>query len=189
LLQGARLTAWELDRAGVPYRVIVDGAAAGLIARGGVDAVIVGADRIVANGDVANKVGTYGLALAAQAHARANAHGAPFLVVAPVSTIDARTADGAAIPIEERAEDEVVSFAGAQAAPAGARAMNPAFDVTPAALVTAIVTERGVVRPVDATGIRALVEDAAAGRAAAANSKQQTAMNADDFASRSVRTR
>jgi methylthioribose-1-phosphate isomerase len=167
----------------VPYRVIVDGAAAGLIARGGVDAVIVGADRIVANGDVANKVGTYGLALAAKAHE------VPLYVVAPVSTIDARSPDGAAIPIEERAEDEVVSFAGAQAAPAGARAMNPAFDVTPAALVTAIVTERGVVRPVDATGIRALVEDAAAERAATANSKQQTAMNADDFASRSVRTR
>jgi methylthioribose-1-phosphate isomerase len=141
LLQGARLTAWELERARVPYRIIADGAAAGIIARGDVDAVVVGADRIAANGDTANKVGTYGLALAA------HAHGVPFFVIAPVSTIDARTPDGGAIRIEERPEDEVLSFAGLRAAPDGARAANPAFDVTPCALITAIVTERSALTP------------------------------------------
>jgi methylthioribose-1-phosphate isomerase len=141
LLQGARLTAWELERAGVRYRVIVDSAAAGLMARGEVDAIVVGADRIAANGDVANKVGTYGLALAARAH------GVPFIVVAPTSTIGQVTPDGARIEIEERAEDEVLQLGGRRTAAPAARALNPAFDVTPAALVTAIVTERGVVRP------------------------------------------
>ncbi|HZP56118.1 MAG TPA: S-methyl-5-thioribose-1-phosphate isomerase [Dehalococcoidia bacterium] len=141
LLQGARLTTWELAHEGVPHELIVDAAAAGLIARGEVDAVLVGADRIAANGDTANKVGTYALALAAQAH------GAPFYVVAPLSTVDARTGDGAAIPVEQREPHEVLSFAGAHPAPEATQARNPAFDVTPAQLITAIVTERGVLRP------------------------------------------
>ena len=141
LLQGARLTAFELAGMGVPYRVVVDGAGPSLIARGFVDVVIVGADRIACNGDVANKIGTYPLALAAD---RA---GVPFVVAAPESTVDLATADGAAIPIEDRPPDEVLSFAGVSVAPAGARALNPAFDITPAALVTAIVTETRVVRP------------------------------------------
>jgi methylthioribose-1-phosphate isomerase len=140
LLQGARLTAWELAREGIPHELIVDSAAAGLIARGRVQAVVVGADRIAANGDAANKVGTYGLALAAQAH------GVPFYVVAPASTIDAQTARGSDIVIEERDGDEVTSFALARTAPDGTAALNPAFDVTPAHLITAIVSERGVLR-------------------------------------------
>ncbi len=141
LLQGARLTAWELDRLGADYRVVVDGAGPSLIARGLVDAVVVGADRVAANGDVANKIGTYPLALAA---ARA---GVPFVVAAPESTVDAATPGGAAIVIEDRDEDEVLAWAGARSAPPGARAVNPAFDVTPADLVTAVVTEARVVRP------------------------------------------
>jgi methylthioribose-1-phosphate isomerase len=141
LLQGARLTAWELDRMGADYRVVVDGAGPSLIARGLVDAVVVGADRVAANGDVANKIGTYPLALAA---ARA---GVPFVVAAPESTVDRTTPDGAAIEIEDRDEGEVVTWGGRPVAPAGARAVNPAFDVTPADLVTALVTERRVVRP------------------------------------------
>ena len=140
LLQGSRLTAWELSREGVPHRVIIDSAAAGLILAGRVDAVVVGADRIAANGDVANKVGTVGLALAAR-HA-----GIPFVVAAPESTVDAETLTGAAIPIELRDEDEVLSLAGRRVASASSHALNPAFDITPAALVTAIVTERRVLR-------------------------------------------
>jgi methylthioribose-1-phosphate isomerase len=138
LLQGSRLTAWELARERIPHEIIVDGAAAGLIARGEVDAIFVGADRIAANGDTANKVGTYGLALAAQAHS------VPFYVVAPWSTIDEATAAGEAIIVEERSAAEVISFAGAIAAPTGASARNPAFDITPAGLITGIITERGV---------------------------------------------
>jgi methylthioribose-1-phosphate isomerase len=134
LRQGARLTAWELASAGVPVTVLPDGAAAGLLASGRVDAVIVGCDRVAANGDVANKVGTYALALAARAH------DVPFYVAGPMSTIDPDTPSGAAIPIEERGADEL------GAAP-GAAVWNPAFDVTPAALVSAFITERGVVRP------------------------------------------
>jgi methylthioribose-1-phosphate isomerase len=141
LLQGARLTAWELDRLGADYRLVVDGAGPSLIARGLVDAVVVGADRVAANGDVANKIGTYPLALAA---ARA---GVPFVVAAPESTVDPSTPDGAAIEIEDRGDEEVVAVGGRRVAPAGARAVNPAFDVTPADLVTAVVTERRVVRP------------------------------------------
>jgi methylthioribose-1-phosphate isomerase len=140
LLQGSRLTAWELDRAGISHDVIVDGAAAGLIARGHVRAVLVGADRIAANGDTANKVGTYPLALAARAH------DVPFYVVAPVSTVDPATRLGRDITIEQRDPDEVLGFDGSRVAPAASSALNPAFDVTPADLVTAIVTERGVVR-------------------------------------------
>jgi methylthioribose-1-phosphate isomerase len=148
LLQGARLTAWELERAGVPYRIIADSAGPGLIARGKVDAVIVGADRIAANGDVANKVGTYALALAARAH------DVPFYVVAPLSTVDDNTPDGRSIEIEQRAGDEVLSFAGVTTTVPGARALNPAFDITPADLVTAIVTEDGVVHPPYARTLR-----------------------------------
>jgi methylthioribose-1-phosphate isomerase len=132
LLQGARLTAWELRQAGIPHRVVADSAAGSLMAQGRVDRVIVGADRIAANGDVANKVGTYPLAVLA------DRHGVPFYVAAPVSTIDPATADGASIPIEERDPSEVV---------AAGEAFNPAFDVTPAELVTAIVTEAGVLEP------------------------------------------
>jgi S-methyl-5-thioribose-1-phosphate isomerase len=141
LLQGSRLTAWELEAMGADYRLVVDGAGPSLIARGLADAVVVGADRIAANGDVANKVGTYPLALAA---ARA---GLPFVVVAPTTTVDRGTPDGSAITIEDRDEDEVLAWHGHRVAPAGARALNPAFDVTPADLVTAIVTESCVVRP------------------------------------------
>ena len=140
LLQGTRLTAWELQEMGVDYRVVVDGAGPSLIARGEVDAVVVGADRVAANGDVANKIGTYPLALAA---ARA---GVPFVVAAPESTVDLGTPDGDAIEIECRDGEEVLAIADVRVAPAGARAVNPAFDVTPADLVTALVTEGRVVR-------------------------------------------
>ncbi|HEY4190999.1 MAG TPA: S-methyl-5-thioribose-1-phosphate isomerase [Candidatus Limnocylindrales bacterium] len=140
LLQGARLTAWELAQMGAPFRLIVDGAAASVLARGGADVVLIGADRIAANGDTANKVGSLSLAIAARYA------GVPLLVVAPESTIDAATATGAAIPIEERAADEVTTYRGVRTAPAGTRAVNPAFDVTPAGLITAIVTDRRVVR-------------------------------------------
>jgi methylthioribose-1-phosphate isomerase len=141
LLQGSRLTAWELSRAGVPVTLIADGMVASRLRRGDVRAVFVGADRIAANGDVANKIGTYGLALAARAH------GVPFYVAAPTSTIDPATADGAAIPIEERASDEVTGWRGHRSAPSGVGVWNPAFDVTPAELVTAVVTDRGIFAP------------------------------------------
>jgi S-methyl-5-thioribose-1-phosphate isomerase len=144
LLQGARLTVWELARAGVPHALCVDGAAAGLLARGEIDAVIVGADRIAANGDVANKVGTYAHALAAQAA------GVPFVVAAPTSTIDSQLASGSEIVIEERGGDEV---RGDWTLP-GTAVRNPAFDVTPASLVTAIVTERGADAPRSAASRR-----------------------------------
>jgi methylthioribose-1-phosphate isomerase len=148
LLQGSRLTAWELSRAGVPVTVIADGMAASRLRRGDVTCVIVGADRIAANGDVANKIGTYGLALAAKAH------GVPFYVAAPSSTVDPATPDGARIPIEERAAAEVAGWRGHPATPAEAQVWNPAFDVTPAALVTAIITDRGVFAPRDvASGV------------------------------------
>jgi methylthioribose-1-phosphate isomerase len=141
LLQGARLTTWELARMGVAHRLIVDGAAAGLIVGGRVDAVIVGADRIAANGDVANKVGTLAHALAAR---RA---GIPFVVAAPESTIDPATPRGDDIEIEERDGREVLGFGGVVTAPSGTIAANPAFDVTPADLVSAIVTERRTIVP------------------------------------------
>ena len=140
-LQGARLTAWELLRDGIPFRLLSDGAAAYLMSRGEVDAVLAGADRIAANGDTANKIGTYALAVAARRH------GIPMYVVAPTSTIDPATPTGTSIPIEERAEDEVLAVRGVRLAPEGASAWNPAFDVTPAELITAIVTEAGVHRP------------------------------------------
>ncbi|KUO11065.1 S-methyl-5-thioribose-1-phosphate isomerase [Streptomyces sp. DSM 15324] len=138
LLQGSRLTAWELVQEGIPHYVQADGAAAGTILRGEVDAAIVGADRIAANGDTANKVGTVGIALAC-----ADA-GIPFLVAAPTTTVDLATPDGDAIHIELRGEDEVLEWAGVRTAPAASRGHNPAFDVTPARLVTGLVTERGV---------------------------------------------
>ena len=141
VLQGARLTAWELTKEGIPHTVIADVAAASLMARGEVDLVVVGADRIAANGDTANKIGTYGLAVLARAHRL------PFYVAAPCSTIDAAMADGRAIPIEERAAREVQELAGRRLTPAGSPAWNPAFDVTPATLITAILTEQGVFRP------------------------------------------
>ena len=157
LLQGARLTAWELAQEGIPHQIIVDAAAASFIAAGALDAVLVGADRIAANGDVANKIGTYGVALAADAHS------VPFYVVAPVSTIDPLTASGRDIAIEQRDPDEVLAFAGARVAAESSDALNPAFDVTPAALVTAIVTERGVLRaPFDDAIADATTELAAA---------------------------
>jgi methylthioribose-1-phosphate isomerase len=141
LLQGARLTAFELAEDGIDHHLVTDNAVAQLFGRGGIDGVVVGADRIAANGDTANKIGTYGLAVLA------HHHGVPFYVVAPSSTIDASTADGGGIHIEERARDEVAAFAGHPTAPEATPVRNPAFDVTPAALVTAIVTERGVHRP------------------------------------------
>jgi methylthioribose-1-phosphate isomerase len=139
LLQGSRLTAWELQRAGIPVTVLADSMAASLMRAGAVDLCIVGADRIAANGDVANKIGTYPLALAARAH------GIPFYVAAPSSTIDAATPTGDAIAIEQRPGAEVVQGPGGRTAPPGVAVYNPAFDVTPASLVTAIVTDRGVV--------------------------------------------
>src|SRR5919201_4292437 len=141
LLQGARLTAWELKEAGVPCTLIGDSMAAYVMAQGRVDAVIVRADRIAANGDGANKIGTYGLALLARAH------NIPFYFVAPTSTIDLATPSGAHIPIEERNPAEVTICGGTRVAPEGIAVANPAFDITPARLVTAIVTEQGVVYP------------------------------------------
>jgi eIF-2B alpha/beta/delta-like uncharacterized protein len=135
LLQGARLTCWELGQLGIEHRLVCDGAGPFLISQGLADAVVVGADRVAANGDVANKVGTYGLALAAH---RA---GIPFLVAVPESTIDPGTPDGARITVEQRAADEVTHVRGVPVAPPGTPVLNYAFDVTPAELVTAVVTE------------------------------------------------
>jgi methylthioribose-1-phosphate isomerase len=141
LLQGARLTCWELGQLGVEHHLICDGAGPFLISRGMADAVVVGADRVAANGDVANKIGTYALALAARQA------GIPFLVAIPESTFDEATATGADIPLEQRAEDEITGVLGTPVAPAGTRALNYAFDITPAGLVTAIVTEDRLIFP------------------------------------------
>ena len=149
-LQGARLTAWEMLQEGIPVTLISDGMAGHLMARGEVDAVIVGADRVAANGDFANKIGTYMVAVLAERH------GIPFYVAAPLSTVDRSVPDGAAIPIEERAAAEVTGFRGERWAPEGVAVVNPAFDVTPAALVTGLITERGVTSPVDTDGVRRL---------------------------------
>lgn len=138
LLQGARLTVWELMQEGIPVTLITDNMAAAVMSLGKVQAVIVGADRITANGDVANKIGTYGLAILAKEH------GIPFYVAAPLSTIDLELASGMDIPIEERAAAEVTSFGGIPVAPEGVAVFNPAFDVTPAKYVTAIITEKGI---------------------------------------------
>jgi methylthioribose-1-phosphate isomerase len=149
-LQGARLTAWELQRDGIPVTLLTDGMAGWLMKQGEIGCAVVGADRIAANGDVANKIGTYALAVLARHH------GLPFYVAAPWSTVDLATARGDDIPIEERPSDEVVMMAGVRIAPVGVTARYPAFDVTPAALVTAIITERGVVRAPHAAGLAAL---------------------------------
>ena len=141
VLQGARLTAWELAKEGITHTVIADVAAASLMARGEVDLVVVGADRIAANGDTANKIGTYGVAVLA------GHHRVPFYVAAPFSTIDPALPDGSGIPIEERAPREVQEIGGYRIVPAASPARNPAFDVTPAGLITAIITERGLYRP------------------------------------------
>ncbi len=139
LLQGARLTAWELAEAGIPHRLTIDSAAAWAMATGGVDCVIVGADRVAADGSVANKIGTYGLAVAARRH------GIPFIVVAPESTRDLATPTGRQIVVEERGADEITHVGGVATAPEGTAVFNPAFDVTPPELITAVVTENGVV--------------------------------------------
>jgi methylthioribose-1-phosphate isomerase len=150
LLQGARLTAYEARRAGIDYAVLADSAAAGLMASGAVDVVLTGADRIAADGSVANKVGTYSLAVLARHHR------VPLLVVAPVSTIDFGTATGSDIVVEHRAAAEVTTLGGQVIAPEGSAAYNPAFDVTPPALISALVTERGVTQPVTAGNLRLL---------------------------------
>jgi methylthioribose-1-phosphate isomerase len=151
LLQGARLTTYELDRLGIPHELVVDGAAPGLMAAGEVDAVVVGCDRVAANGDVANKVGTYSLALAARAAEL------PFVVAGPVSTIDAACPSGEQIVIEARAPEEVSQAAGTPLAPPGTACRNPAFDVTPAELITALATDRGTARPVTAQSVAGLL--------------------------------
>ena len=149
-LQGARLTAWELLQDGIPTTLIADNMAGHLMSRGEINAVVVGADRIAANGDVANKIGTYTVAILAKEH------GIPFYVAAPVSTFDLAAPTGASIPIEERPADEVTHVAGRRIAPEGVLVRNPAFDVTPHRYVTAIICERGVARPPYAESLRAL---------------------------------
>jgi methylthioribose-1-phosphate isomerase len=151
-LQGARLTAWELMQEKIPVTLITDSMAGHFMSEGKVDIVIVGADRIAVNGDVANKIGTYPLAVLARRH-----H-IPFYVAAPLSTIDAKTANGKAIPIEQRSAQEVISHGGVRWAPEGVSAANPAFDVTPASLVSALFTEKGVVREPNAAKIRSLLK-------------------------------
>jgi methylthioribose-1-phosphate isomerase len=148
-LQGARLTAWELSRDGIPVEIITDSMAGHFLSRGAVEAVVVGADRIAANGDVANKIGTYGLAVLAKEN------GVPFYVAAPMTTVDFACPDGAAIPIEERPGSEVLTFAGQSIGPAGVTARYAAFDVTPARYVTAIVTDRGICRAPYGESLRA----------------------------------
>ncbi|HEV8638774.1 MAG TPA: S-methyl-5-thioribose-1-phosphate isomerase [Chloroflexota bacterium] len=155
VLQGARLTAWELMRDGIPAMLIADAAAGHYMARRRVDVVVVGADRVAANGDVANKIGTYSLAVLAQAH------GLPFYVAAPTSTIDLAIPSGEQIPIEERDPAEVTTVGGRRIAPEGVKVGNPAFDVTPARYVSALVTDRGVARPPYEASLRRLLEAAA----------------------------
>jgi methylthioribose-1-phosphate isomerase len=151
LLQGARLTAWELAQDGIPVTLIADSAAALLMSRGEIDLVVVGADRVAANGDTANKIGTYPLAVMAQRHA------VPFYVACPLSTLDQTLAHGGLIPIEERGAGEITTLAGIQTAPGGIQVRNPAFDVTPAALINGLITERGVLFRPDRAGIAALL--------------------------------
>jgi methylthioribose-1-phosphate isomerase len=150
-LQGARLTAWECVQEGIPCTLITDNMAGHLISRGEVDVVIVGADRIAANGDVANKIGTYSLAVLAKRH------GVPFYVAAPLSTFDPKIPDGSHIPIEERPADEVTGYRGTRWAPEGVKVRNPAFDVTPAELVSALITERAVVLQPDTAKVKELL--------------------------------
>ncbi|HEV2461542.1 MAG TPA: S-methyl-5-thioribose-1-phosphate isomerase, partial [Ktedonobacterales bacterium] len=153
VLQGARLTSWELQLAGVPQTLIADNMAAHFMRRGAIKAVFVGADRIAANGDFANKIGTYGLAVLARAH------GIPLYVVAPCSSIDLALPNGDAVPIEERPEDEVTSVRGVRIAPEGVPVANPAFDVTPAEYVAAIVTQAGIARPPYEASLAALWDE------------------------------
>jgi methylthioribose-1-phosphate isomerase len=162
LLQGARLTAWECQRMGVPVTILCDNAAGWILSRGEVDCIVVGADRIAANGDVANKIGTYPLAVMAREH------GVPFYVAAPTSTLDLSLASGKEIPIEERAPEEVTEPRGMRLAPPGVGALNPAFDVTPAGLVAAIVTERGIARAPFGESLAALMAGSAPGGASPA---------------------
>jgi methylthioribose-1-phosphate isomerase len=150
-LQGARLTAWEMVQEKIPVTLVTDNMAGHLISRGQVDVIIVGADRIARNGDAANKIGTYTLGVLA------NRHGIPFYVAAPISTFDLAIPDGSHIPIEERPVDEVTGYRGVRWAPAGVQVSNPAFDVTPADLITAIITERGVVSSPDRAGVSKLL--------------------------------
>jgi methylthioribose-1-phosphate isomerase len=150
LLQGARLTAWELQKAGVPGTLVTDSMAGSFMKRGKVNCVITGADRIAANGDTANKIGTYSVAVLAKEH------GIPFYIAAPTTTIDMSLATGDDIPIEERRPEEVTHLRGMSIAPEGFPAANPAFDVTPARYIAAIITEKGVVRPPDGEGLRVI---------------------------------
>jgi methylthioribose-1-phosphate isomerase len=152
LLQGARLTAWELAASGVDVTLICDNMAGLIMRQNKVDVVVVGADRIARNGDVANKIGTYSVAQLARAH------GIPFVVAAPSNTFDLSLASGEQIPIEERGAEEITHGFGRETAPPGVKAYNPAFDVTPAGLITAIVTERGVISPVNEEGIRGMID-------------------------------
>jgi methylthioribose-1-phosphate isomerase len=152
LLQGARLTMWELQQYGVPSTLICDSMAAQVMREGKIQAVIVGADRITARGDTANKIGTYGVAVAARHH------NIPFYVAAPTSTFDLSIIGGEAIPIEQRKPEEITQGLGRRTAPPDCMVYNPAFDVTPAELITAIVTERGIIHPVDEDRVRAMVE-------------------------------
>jgi methylthioribose-1-phosphate isomerase len=151
LLQGARLTAWELQRRGIPVTLICDNMAAQVMKEGKIDLVIVGADRIAANGDAANKIGTYGVALLAKAH------GISFYVAAPSSTFDLTLKNGDSIPIEQRDPTEITHGFGRQTAPDGIDVYNPAFDVTPAELIAGIVTERGIIRPVNVENVAAVL--------------------------------
>ena len=151
LLQGARLTAWELMQRGIDVTLICDSMAALVMRQGNIDGVVVGADRIAANGDTANKIGTYGVAVLAKAH-----H-VPFYVAAPVSTFDLNLSDGSGIPIEERSADEICCGFGKRTAPEGVRVYNPAFDVTPADLIAGIITERGIITPVNRHNIETMV--------------------------------
>jgi methylthioribose-1-phosphate isomerase len=150
-LQGARLTAWEMVQEHIPATLITDNMAGHLISRGEVDVIVVGADRIAANGDVANKIGTYSLAVLAKRH------GIPFYVAAPLSTFDLKIPDGSHIPIEERPESEVTGYRGSRWAPEGVKVRNPAFDVTPAELVTGLITEKGTVLAPNAEKLKALI--------------------------------
>jgi methylthioribose-1-phosphate isomerase len=150
-LQGARLTAWEMVQEQIPATLITDNMAGHLISRGEVDVIVVGADRIAANGDVANKIGTYSLAVLAKRH------GIPFYVAAPLSTFDLEIPDGSHIPIEERPESEVTGYRGSRWAPQGVKVRNPAFDVTPAELVTGLITEKGTVLAPNAEKLKALI--------------------------------
>jgi len=152
-LQGARLTAWECVQEGIPVTLVTDSMAGFLMSRGEIDLVIVGADRVAANGDVANKIGTYSLAVLAKRH------GLPFYVAAPRSTFDPKVADGAAIPIEERPADEVTGYRGVRWAPRGIAVRNPAFDVTPAELITGLICEKGVLLRPTRDGVLALLSE------------------------------